>query len=211
MTLTKSILTYLFLLLAFSMFGQNCGHISVLPMVEGKAIDTVQGNAWEGRQLRIEKLSFYIYLETKDSLQAKDVALFELSQGLWSRSYSSYGSLKLGVDSNLNALGVHRGDLDPLQGMYWSWQSGYIHFKLEGEWEQDGKMQPFVFHIGGFNSAESGPFELLQLNEINQLQYGFDVAPALNWAYQQKLNRIMSPGNKANAFGAELLKGFKRL
>ena len=24
------------------------------------------------------------------------------------------------------------GDLDPLKGMYWTWQSGYINFKIEG-------------------------------------------------------------------------------
>ena len=41
-------------------------------------------------------------------------------------------SFDLGIDSNVNKQGIQGGDLDPTMGMYWSWQSGYINFKLEG-------------------------------------------------------------------------------
>lgn len=51
-------------------------------------------------------------------------------------AYSGVSYL-LGVDSLRNTLGVDRrkGVLDPgghQGGMYWDWNSGYIHFKLEG-------------------------------------------------------------------------------
>jgi endonuclease/exonuclease/phosphatase family metal-dependent hydrolase len=51
---------------------------------------------------------------------------------------ASYIRLTLGVDSVTNAAGVHCCALDPANGMYWSWQSGYIQFKLEGN-EKDGE------------------------------------------------------------------------
>jgi len=41
-------------------------------------------------------------------------------------------NFQLGVDSLTNESGARGGDLDPTKGMYWSWQSGYINFKLEG-------------------------------------------------------------------------------
>jgi endonuclease/exonuclease/phosphatase family metal-dependent hydrolase len=63
---------------------------------------------------------------------------------------ASYIRLTLGVDSATNAAGVHCCALDPANGMYWSWQSGYIQFKLEGK-EKDGTA--LNLHLGGFSNA----------------------------------------------------------
>ena len=41
-------------------------------------------------------------------------------------------SFQVGVDSSTTLSGALGGDLDPTKGMYWTWQTGYIHFKLEG-------------------------------------------------------------------------------
>ncbi|MDP4717438.1 MAG: endonuclease/exonuclease/phosphatase family protein [Flavobacteriales bacterium] len=65
-------------------------------------------------------------------------------------NYASYVRLTLGVDSITNAAGVHCCALDPANGMYWSWQSGYIQFKLEGK-EKDGNA--LNLHLGGFSNA----------------------------------------------------------
>ncbi len=64
-------------------------------------------------------------------------------------NYASYIRLTLGVDSITNAAGVHCCALDPANGMYWSWQSGYIQFKLEGK-EKNG--QQLNLHLGGFSN-----------------------------------------------------------
>ncbi|RZJ28353.1 MAG: hypothetical protein EOO48_10030 [Flavobacterium sp.] len=52
----------------------------------------------------------------------------------------------LGIDAATNENGVGDGDLDPVRGMYWAWQSGYINMKLEGA--INGKT--FEYHLGGF-------------------------------------------------------------
>lgn len=60
----------------------------------------------------------------------------------------------LGVDSLTNTLPIEQrtGVLDVSKyGMYWEWNSGYIHFKLEGTSEQASNAnQSFKYHIGLF-------------------------------------------------------------
>ncbi|MBC7651565.1 MAG: hypothetical protein H7101_07440, partial [Deinococcales bacterium] len=38
----------------------------------------------------------------------------------------------IGVDSIKNVSGVQTGALDPINGMFWTWNSGYVFAKLEG-------------------------------------------------------------------------------
>ncbi len=63
-------------------------------------------------------------------------------------------SYVLGVDSLRNVSGAQSGALAPSNGMFWSWNSGYIMFKLEGMSPQaSGGM--FTYHIGGFSGANN--------------------------------------------------------
>jgi len=62
----------------------------------------------------------------------------------------------LGVDSMRNVSGVQTGALDPLHGMFWTWNSGYIMAKLEGTASSSqiaGKQ--FTYHIGGFRKQQN--------------------------------------------------------
>lgn len=60
----------------------------------------------------------------------------------------------IGVDSTRNVSGAQTGGLDPATGMFWSWNTGYIFFKVEGDCPQlttPFGSSNFVYHIGGFN------------------------------------------------------------
>jgi hypothetical protein len=63
---------------------------------------------------------------------------------------------RIGIDSADQATGARSGSLDPLNNMYWTWNSGYIAFKLEGE---SSKAPPplyrFEHHLGGYRSYQS--------------------------------------------------------
>ncbi|UYZ64810.1 MbnP family protein [Hymenobacter weizhouensis] len=61
----------------------------------------------------------------------------------------------LGVDSVRNVSGAQTGALDPSNGMFWTWNSGYIYTKLEGSSPQAGGNQQLVFHIGGFKKPNN--------------------------------------------------------
>lgn len=59
----------------------------------------------------------------------------------------------LGVDSLHNCSGAQSGALDPAQGMFWTWNSGYIFLKLEGH--SPNSTAPghfFEYHIGGYKA-----------------------------------------------------------
>ncbi len=71
---------------------------------------------------------------------------------------AEYKSIRymVGVDSVRNFSGAQTGALAPSNGMFWSWNSGYIFLKLEGSSTQSSN--GVEFHIGGFvgeNAAQS--------------------------------------------------------
>lgn len=62
----------------------------------------------------------------------------------------------IGIDSITNVSGALGGDLDPTKGMYWSWQSGYINFKLEGYSNRSPLANNFFeYHLGGYIGANN--------------------------------------------------------
>jgi len=68
-------------------------------------------------------------------------------------------SLSIGVDSAASVSGALGGDLDPILGMYWAWNSGYINAKIEGNSPRcQSAKHAFEFHIGGFMP----PFQTLR-------------------------------------------------
>lgn len=62
-------------------------------------------------------------------------------------------SFMIGVDSVLNVSGVQTGSLDPLNGMFWTWNSGYIFARLEGKSDSSHAPAHLVnWDVGGFKT-----------------------------------------------------------
>jgi endonuclease/exonuclease/phosphatase family metal-dependent hydrolase len=134
-------------------------------------------------------------------------------------SYASYVRLTLGVDSITNAAGVHCCALDPANGMYWSWQSGYIQFKLEGK-EKDGTA--LNLHLGGFSNAHmssitdeipihrwvtTGP--LLPPNERQQgILVKLDLSTFIECVNANKEYSLMSPNSHVQEYMRKLGSSF---
>lgn len=53
----------------------------------------------------------------------------------------------IGVDSLANSTGEHEGDLDPNYGMYWTWNTGYVFFRLKGRYAEINNS--YSLDIGG--------------------------------------------------------------
>jgi len=80
-------------------------------------------------------------------------------------------SFNFGTDSLTNVSGVLDGPLDPINGMYWAWNSGYINLKAEGFFTDSlNNTIPFEFHIGGylppFPTAQNITFDSLENSKI---------------------------------------------
>lgn len=70
--------------------------------------------------------------------------------------FGNYKSIEfmIGVDSARNNSGAQVGALDPSNGMFWSWSSGYIMAKFEGTSPQSTATgNNLKFHVGGFSGA----------------------------------------------------------
>jgi hypothetical protein len=76
----------------------------------------------------------------------------------------------IGVDSLRSTMDISKrtGVLDPAQGhdgMYWTWNSGYIFLKMEGVSPSapDDQENKFYYHIGGY-----GGYDTPMLNNIRE-------------------------------------------
>ncbi|MFN8249842.1 MAG: MbnP family protein [Ferruginibacter sp.] len=69
-------------------------------------------------------------------------------------------SFLVGVDSLRSTMDISQrtGNLDPAgvaSDMYWTWNSGYIFFKMEGTSPASTMMGEYMYHIGGFGGMTS--------------------------------------------------------
>ncbi len=109
-------------------------------------------------------------------------------------------SFEVGIDSITNAAGALGGDLDPTKGMYWTWQNGYINFKIEGHSSKStARNGMFEYHIGGYNA----PYSTLQqitfpVNRQTEVLIYLNVATLLSKIDLTTLHHIMMPGPDAH-------------
>ena len=116
----------------------------------------------------------------------------------------------LGVDSVTNVSGAMGGDLDPTKGMYWTWQSGYINFKMEGRWANKHNLKnEFEFHLGGYQY----PYNPLQTVELttsdNNWNIVLDLGQFFNAVDLERQKNIMSPCADAVLLSRQLAKCFR--
>ena len=82
--------------------------------------------------------------------------------------FATYKSIEftIGVDSLRNFSGAQTGALDPKYGMFWTWNTGYIMARLEGNSPQStAANNNIAYHIGGFKS----PYNVLQKVKLDLL------------------------------------------
>ena len=107
----------------------------------------------------------------------------------------------IGVDSLMSVSGAMKGELDPTNGMYWAWQSGYINMKIEGKSNSCAtRKNKFQFHIGGYlkpNYAMRSVNLNFKENNKNQINLGMDLGKLFSEIQLKETNTIMIPGNDA--------------
>ena len=77
-------------------------------------------------------------------------------------------SFLLGIDSAMNFSGAQTGGLDPVNDMFWTWNSGYVIFKIEGNSPSStADLQRIEHHIGGFK-GNNNVSKFINLNILPQ-------------------------------------------
>ncbi|MEJ7609924.1 MAG: MbnP family protein [Ferruginibacter sp.] len=121
--------------------------------------DSKYSNAF-GESYTITKFRYYIsnlhFITDKPSAAVKNTFLADAAKENKFILKKPAGKIKgisflLGVDSLLNSSGAQSGALDPLNDMFWTWNSGYVMFKLEGKSDSStADLQRIEQHIGGY-------------------------------------------------------------
>ncbi len=151
-----------------------------------------------------EKYSFHL-IDISDT--SSQIILLNLPSGL------DFDKIRfnLGIDSTTNVAGAMGGDLDPTKGMYWTWKSGYINFKMEGSCSQcPSSNRDFELHLGGYQY----PFYALQQIELEthtkrNLNLCLDMKKFFSKIDLKKQKSIMSPSREAASISDQLAKCFR--
>lgn len=116
----------------------------------------------------------------------------------------------LGVDSMTNISGAFEGALDPINGMYWTWNSGYINAKIEGTIYKEEQEIEFKYHLGGYQAPFQSVHTLsFPVRADNFLKIDVDISYLLNDINKIKKPIVMSPGKNAKILSSEFSKCFK--
>ncbi len=222
--LTTEAFFFLWMFCSVQCMAQNHGNLLLRfhVMANNKALvlaDSSYTNAFN-ESYNISRLKFYISNINTAGNQLKEynkeIYLLEngITDSVWANVLpGAYHKLyfTVGVDSALNNSGAQEGVLDPLNGMFWTWNSGYIFFKMEGYSNAStADLQRIEHHIGGYRS----PFNAARLIELN-LPASLIVTEGSSSTIDIKLNLdnywnglhsikiaeqalIMSPGNQAS-------------
>lgn len=205
------VITFLSIIQSIAQTSQNKNthSLKLLPVYKGEPSEL--DSTYE-KKYHIEKLRFYlsdlIILNEQDSIvythQAKNIlidiakpeSLLILFQDslLVSKMYKM--QFGIGVDSTTHARGAMEGDLDPVNDMYWTWQSGYINIKLEGNITHNANKEQFEYHIGGYTGNRNAYRKI-------RLPYNGNLFIHLDQLLSQMLGKqqhIMSPGKDATDF-----------
>ena len=133
----------------------------------------------------ITKLKYYVtnvsLIGNSDSMKENDSYHLVDENVKESQSFSfnvpagNYNSLQflLGVDSLHNVSGAQSGDLDPTKDMFWTWNSGYVMAKMEGNSPASKLVnQKYEYHIGGY----AGPYNVTKEIELKLGEKSVNIA-----------------------------------
>ena len=152
-----------------------------------------------GRITSIDTLIFYDLADSSTHSFFNDLNL------------SNYESVAftLGLDSSKNVSGELENAYDPLLGMYWAWNTGYINLKIMGESSAvPTNSHEFEFHLGGYRS----PFATAQTIQVdlNDQNIYFDLEKLFSESINlTKNHHIMLPCKDAFLISQGLSACFK--
>jgi len=201
----SKIVSFAVLLIWFNAWTQTT--LQCIPSLGTQAIELGKEYLVGKESWRFQTVKFYISELTSTSAKGKVLNRIPTTLvNLEDSSSQSIGEIDteavridflLGTDSLCNVSGILEGALDPINGMYWAWNSGYINVKSEGLYrDSTGKEFPFEFHIGGYaapnETARSLSFSIDPKNGIPQLVIHMD--EWLKFAFEKGIYSVMIPG-----------------
>ncbi len=214
----KYFISFLFIFFTYNLFSQE--NIEFQATFNNEATKLNKNYSLRKYHFNIKKLKFYVsnisyYNRKNDEIFTDEkVYLVDLNNPKSLKIKSQINkkiqlySFDLGLDSVINVSGSLGGALDPIEGMYWAWQSGYINFKIE--WESNmcsNDNNQFIFHLGGYKKPHYNKRRVLvKKRHIHRLIFNLN-------KFLKKINcdrqMIMSPSLKGENISNLIVKSFE--
>ena len=210
-----------FIVVSFYTFSQiTCSfEINNSTLKTGEKVQFKYDTSW----IQIDELKFYIQYSPFFSdekinggsvihlIDVNDSLTYQLPFTEDGAHSNSMFQFSIGIDSVSTIQTQFSGALDPSLGMYWAWNTGYIHLKLEGKSNLSiQRNNEFQLHIGGYNLKNNTQRWLeTKLKIVNgKPELVFDLTKfAVETLNFQKSPMIMIPGIEA----IQIANGFHKL
>lgn len=185
-------------------------------------LDSINYTNILGQQFTITKFKYYISnisLTKKNGVEFQTNQVFLIDQedtltktielnNIPTDEYTAI-HFTIGVDSLKNCNGAQTGTLDPINGMFWTWNTGYIFLKLEGRSNSSSATDGLIeYHIGGFKQPINAirtvsltfDFPLnLTLNDKKTIEIVADILEILKTPNDIDFNKLPIVTSKENA------------
>jgi hypothetical protein len=209
----KILLTFFLCLSLYVAQAQEQLNLHFAPMFFEEKITLDEDYVLDGQQVKITNLKFFISDLSfyKDEIlvhtASKTVHLIDLQDVntllLTENKRVDFDEIKfnIGIDSLTNVSGAFEGDLDPTNGMYWTWQSGYINLKIEGISPIcPTRHNKFQWHIGGYepplNTLRAVVLKIAPTNN-NDIYIQFHLEKLFRLFDIAQVNQVMMPNLQA--------------
>ncbi len=217
-----------FLSIAKSTFGEKPFSLNFIPVFNHHTISLNEKfyQLSGGDSIRFDVLKFYIssvkFMQDENIIYSEENSYhlidcsasgdMKITMNLPDNLKFNKVKFNLGIDSTTNMSGVLGGDLDPTKGMYWTWQSGYVNFKLEGIASNcSTPNHEFQYHLGGYSFPDNSLRVItIEIKNPDKLDIEVDIAGFISALDFSSHPRIMSPGKLALEFSTIAARCFKR-
>jgi hypothetical protein len=107
------------------------------------------GVIFEDEVLPTGDKGYYLIDESEEA--SHEVTLTGIPEGDYTQI-----TFTIGVDASKITEGAQAGALDPVNGMFWSWNSGYVFVKLEGISSSSSDDEKIIlYHVGGYQAPNN--------------------------------------------------------
>jgi hypothetical protein len=102
--------------------------------------------------IQVEQFKFYVQRLNDD--KPNSIHLIDAADDATWQWISPAAPMQVGIQAAIQTAGVFTGDLDPINGMYWAWNTGFISVKCVGVVMnvKSGTQQKFEYHLGGYQA-----------------------------------------------------------
>ncbi len=142
--------------------------------------------------------SFKFYISSHQSSSSNLCMLLNMEETLACSIPDDIETLSFGLDSIDNVQTSFEGALDPIHGMFWTWNAGYVNCKIEGKSNRSPQVhQSFTIHLGGYRIPYATFFTFSVPNNQQRTIFAINLLPVIKLVLNKHEGNIMSVGTAA--------------